>query len=340
MSTATDIADLKKRMASAESTLKTMATKNVARDSSIASLLATVASLADRIAAVESSTSRPEPVRTVTVVPSGGDDRAAIQAAVDSLAAAGGGVVQLTEGTYLLSAGVTVNADCGANVDIKSGVSIVGAGTDKTVIRPTVNGRHPFAASQQSGVGVRDLSIVGAGGSAMQDGVKFYCCDEVTVARVDASGLYIGLALYGCRRSTVTACHVHDCRMGIVPAESRLGMQSTADVVVRDCTVLACSEYGFRPSGYAACDGGEVVSRVSGVTIIDCTADACACGLLARYATALNVVRFKATSYGWGGIFLNGVTDSTFSACEPAPYISTSAEDVADYGASSGIKVS
>lgn len=273
----------------------------------------------------------------IEVAPTGGNDVAAVQAAVDTLAAKGGGTVRLAAGTYSFTGGRSVNPDCGANIDLRSGVYIEGAGVGLTVIKPQSAGRHPFAASRQSDIGISGLSIQGNGESAAQDGCKFYCCDRVSVRNVEASNLYIGLALYGCRDSIITQSTVHDCGMGIVPSESRLGYQPTANVTVSQCRVWSCRT-GYRPQGYAPGEGGDVVSRVSEVTLSDCSAERCNAGFLVRYARRITMLRCTSSNPGWTNIWLAGVQGATLSGCT-TPVISTDSGDLSTYGPCSDIIV-
>ena len=282
----------------------------------------------------------PEPPsgNVITVAPTSGDAQPAIQAAVDSLAAKGGGIVRLLAGTYTLSAGKSVNSDCGANVNVRSGVHIIGAGVGKTIIKPQVADRHPFAAYQQTDIGISDLTVIGRGSGVSIDGCKFYSSSAVTVRNVEAYNLYIGLALYGCLDSVMSDCYAHDCGIGIAPSEPARHFQATRNVTIERCRAMRCGT-GFRPAGYAPGEGGDVVSRVSDVSLIDCVADTCSgFGFLYRYAQRLAVTNCVALNCQRGH-FINGVLDSTFKGCTPRPTISTSASDVQRYGASAGVVI-
>lgn len=280
----------------------------------------------------------PPPSNIITVAPVSGDAQPVIQAAVDSLAAKGGGIVQLTAGTYALTAGRAVNPNCGANVNVRSGVHIVGAGIGKTIVKPQTPDRHPFASYLQTDMGISDMTIIGNGQSAAQDGCKFYDSSQVTVHNIEVSNIYIGLALYGCRDSVVSDCYVHDCGMGIAPSEPNRFCQPTFNVTVERCRAVKCGT-GFRASGYAPGEDSDAVSRVSDVTLTDCVAENCSgFGYLYRYAQRLTVTRCAALNMPRGH-FLNGVLDSVFTGCTPRPTISTSKEDVSRYGASVGVVI-
>ena len=66
--------------------------------------------------------------------PSGGDDRSAIQTALDAASSAGGGTVQLARGTYLLA---TKNGADGTKhaLEIKSNTRLIGAGIGATIVK-------------------------------------------------------------------------------------------------------------------------------------------------------------------------------------------------------------
>ncbi|BCW36082.1 hypothetical protein StoSoilA2_21380 [Arthrobacter sp. StoSoilA2] len=88
----------------------------------------------------------------LTVAPGG-----SIQAAIDSLAAQGGGVVRLTEGVYTV----------GTRINLKNLITLVGAGRDYTVIQYEGTGTA-IGTTQRilSDVVVKDLTLKGDRGSA------------------------------------------------------------------------------------------------------------------------------------------------------------------------------
>ena len=93
------------------------------------------------------------------------DDTAAIQAALDAAEAAGGAVVRLEAGTYVVSGSGKASAGC---LQIGSNVVLAGDGQDETVIkladgsRGDITGIIRTPSSQVTGnVAIRDMTIDG-----------------------------------------------------------------------------------------------------------------------------------------------------------------------------------
>jgi hypothetical protein len=127
------------------------------------------------------------------------DDTAAIQAALDAVGAAGGGVVYVPAGTYLISSDLT----------IPDKVFLVGAGPQATVIKladgsntdllksedfDTLTGTNESAPP--SFVGVMNLRIDGnktnnpTGGTGLQTYVRALFIDRLIITDCDSNGLY------------------------------------------------------------------------------------------------------------------------------------------------------
>jgi parallel beta-helix repeat protein len=221
------------------------------------------------------------------------DDAAAVQRAVDACAAAGGGTVYMPAGTYRLYGGRGINPDCGANIELKNGVHIRGAGPGRTVVRATRSDYHPFAATQKTNIGVSNLEIYATAGRI--DGCKMYACRNVTIDNVTAHDLYIGLALYSCSDSTVSNCTAYDCSgFGITVGESELHLQiggvdqDTDNVIVRDCLAYSCGTSALRCAGYPPAASTDP-RRVSSVTWQNCTGRDSYDGLFMSYASDITV---------------------------------------------------
>jgi hypothetical protein len=94
------------------------------------------------------------------------DDTAAIQSAIDMLAATGGGVLQLPSGTCRLASSLT----------LKSRVVLQGAGKDSTVIRYEAN--YPIWGRTLDLVGVRELTLMNTRGQIesplLQDSTRIF----------------------------------------------------------------------------------------------------------------------------------------------------------------------
>ncbi|MCX4608725.1 right-handed parallel beta-helix repeat-containing protein [Streptomyces mirabilis] len=81
------------------------------------------------------------------------DDTAAIQAAIDAVSTAGGGVVYLPRGTYKLTDALT----------LKSNVALQGDGIAATVLTQTATNKHGIKGSNLELVSIRDLMVDGPG---------------------------------------------------------------------------------------------------------------------------------------------------------------------------------
>lgn len=105
----------------------------------------------------------------------GANDDTEIQAAIDNVAAIGGGVVQLTPGTFVV----------GLFITIKENVTLRGVGAGTVVRRSTTNGSTIIDMSSYSHSSLTDICIDGTG----------YTYTEATIALINGSG------------STGTFCH-------------------------------------------------------------------------------------------------------------------------------------
>jgi parallel beta-helix repeat protein len=134
------------------------------------------------------------------------NDRVAIQNAINACEAAGGGVVLIPRGTYLVSGGILL-------VD-SDNVTVQGVGRSATILKTTTN--HAVIEFEScSGVAVRDLQVLGDGDAAKgsQFGVWFDYVTNGLVHNVWAKELgYDGIVLLrGCNYCTVSNCLVTDC---------------------------------------------------------------------------------------------------------------------------------
>lgn len=127
------------------------------------------------------------------------DDRVAIQAALTAANAAGGGVVFLPTGTYIVSvAAHPSNANHFAGLLIGSNVSLVGAGRDATTIKlkasqtgGSASGNssviYNLSLSGNANIRISDLTIDGNNvnqSTAVHNGITLYVCQDCIVERV------------------------------------------------------------------------------------------------------------------------------------------------------------
>jgi hypothetical protein len=194
------------------------------------------------------------------------DDAASVQKAVDACYAAGGGIVYMPAGTYLVYYAQPANSDCSGNILLRSGVTLCGAGATSTIIKGTRPLGNIIAASQKTNIGVRDLSVYSGISSPNFNGVKFYACTNASVENVVAHDLYIGIALYSCIDSNVKDSTAYNCSgVGITASTSYLPLQVGSNNVVSGCEAYGCfdgmSAAGYSPAApYRRCIGTSFVS--------------------------------------------------------------------------------
>jgi hypothetical protein len=182
------------------------------------------------------------------------DDAPAIRKAINAAFGAGGGIVYLPTGTYRMASCLPSAADYipGAeggnlelgtfNVIVRDHVHIAGDGIGKTIVVGAMANAHPFGGDHNHDIGVADMSIKGAASSV--DGTKFMQCDGVTIENVDASNLYIGLALYSCTNSIIRKSKASGCSgfgFGIGEADTLGYSGRTDNVLLEDCVAANCA---------------------------------------------------------------------------------------------------
>ena len=132
---------------------------------------------------------------SVVIEPKSGDQTAQIQAALDSVAAAGGGVVKLDSGTFQISPGLS----------IQSNVVLRGAGTGGTVLSlKSLVAKESPVISLGKGTS-KDKATIGKK-TSITDSYVGIGASSFTVA--DASGFSVGQKVYVQR--AITAAWVRD----------------------------------------------------------------------------------------------------------------------------------
>lgn len=132
-------------------------------------------------------------------VPLGGN----IQHAIDSVATAGGGTVNLASGTYTIT----------ATLKIKSGVTLSGVGTPNTTITGGNFNIIENATEGLSNVTIQNLKITGTKsincyGILIQAGTNFH--HNVIVQNVQITSVGMGAHFKRVIGLTVTNCNIHD----------------------------------------------------------------------------------------------------------------------------------
>lgn len=153
-------------------------------------------------------------------------DWAAITAAITAAKAAGGGVVYLPTGTYLVNVALTVDGD---------NVTIQGAGRSATIIK-TVSNQPVISVSAATGVTVRDLQVLGDADAlkTSQRGVQFVNVTDGLVHNVWAKNLgYDGILLLTDNiNCTVSNCRVSGCQDDSINIGGDAGGTGTTGTVV------------------------------------------------------------------------------------------------------------
>ena len=281
------------------------------------------------------------------------DDADAVRAACLAAARAGGGKVYLPPGTYrFLSVAPPSDGVEGGqlpattfNVEIPSGVSVVGAGIAKTTVIAARSDAHPFGADHHDHVGLSHLSITAAAGASNVDGAKFMQCDRVSIHHVQAKRLYIGLALYSCSNSTISKSSAEDCSaFGFCSGEADvLGYSGrTQNVVIADCRGRG-SYINFRVRGTMKSVSAPYTLRPDaplrnrGTTLFAClSSNADEAGYHLSYAEDAFVSFCKDDKTNWQGIVATGVVDSMFVACTPKVTQVSQSAPPSGYGPCSG----
>ncbi len=118
------------------------------------------------------------------------DDTLAITSAISAAQGAGGGVVYLPQGDYLISSTLTIT---------KGGTQIVGSGQNATRIKPSSSflTGDVIAFSSMTGGSVRMLTIVGAAARTSGAAIHMATANEIYVQDVDLTNMYVGCQIDG-----------------------------------------------------------------------------------------------------------------------------------------------
>lgn len=228
------------------------------------------------------------------------DDTAHIQAAVDACYAAGGGTVYIPAGTYSMRNGhIFGGSESTGCVELRSGVTIQGAGSGSTVIKDTKANSSAFVAHDAERIGVSDLAgytTVTTGSSGL---IKFYKCSNAVVDSLIAHDWDGAIDLIGCSDCLVSNMLAYDIdTLGFCAMESPLELTQSDNVVFSDCEAFNCGVAAFRVTGtrpewpypsplnnfsLIRCNGhdsntGFYISHASNGTLVDCIGADSVCG--------------------------------------------------------------
>jgi len=189
----------------------------------------------------------------------GVSDEAQLQEALSAIAAAGGGLLLLSEGTFTVNGGLTI----GISVHIR------GAGIGATVIKVDAAASTDFAilsAINKTEISVAELSIDGTGGSVAQNhtGILIDTCSEVTIHDVQVfqiaydSGLYTGGNGAGVNIDDSTQVTLSRCTIKNNGGIGVIVSGASHSVIIDACNLQTNVVYGAFLTGY----GGVVSSCV------------------------------------------------------------------------------
>src|SRR5262249_21571869 len=141
------------------------------------------------------------------------NDTIAVQAAIDALAASGGGRLFFPQGYYVCSGGLTVNtSEC---------IELVGEGFQNTIIMTGPSNSVKLVYMDGGRHGLRDLSIGGAGAQTTY-------VPTVSIASIAGShhAVHFGPSAVDC---IIDRCYVTGGFYGV--------LNESADLTVSDCTI-------------------------------------------------------------------------------------------------------
>ncbi len=176
------------------------------------------------------------------------DDRAAIQAAIDAANAAGGGIVFLPPGNYLIASSAIL---------VKSNVLLAGSGWGCKITQASNNPCVQFNTAATK-VGVRDLQVVGTNNGAHTANYGVY---GDTITDVAVENVYASLCERGIVFTGSTAIRIDGCRVvgGRTSANGTIDLNACFELLVAGCHVSATT---------GSCHGIDVRGQSGEVRII------------------------------------------------------------------------
>ncbi len=304
-----------------------------------------------------SPTPAPTPAPTVTPTPTNGpagafnvmdygahadgvtDDVASIQAAIDACSAAGGGLVYMPAGTYVVDMGHGFTPWDGGCIELRHGVHLLGAGSASTVINCTCSkGASIICAKNQTNIGVEGLTAYHSGSNGQADGIKFYECANVRINDVTLHHSYSGTNFLSCSNVLVENSLSYDHQnAGWAVFEQTHDSTHGNNVVFTNCEAYDCVT-GFRLGGLTDYDYPTMAWRIDNSSFLDCHAHDCTIGFMASWASDVTMTNCAASNIGGDSVQIAGVETAHLRNCPKAHIIdSGDGEMWTHYGASSGI---
>lgn len=245
------------------------------------------------------------------------NDSAAIQAAINAANTAGGGVVYFPPGTYRI----------GTRLELKSGVSLVGAGREYTTLR-AMSGLSTAVIVGLSGAAVTNLAIRGltingdyTSTAINMNGIQItngsnIVIDECAVTNVANTGIVL---------TTCTSCTVTDSRVSYTGgAQAGVGfgvlLSGGANSKVHDCHFIACN--GMNIGGNTNALNASIVGNICDhtgtprTTVSGAGQNPAVSGTLTVVSTSGFPAEGTLTVAGIVGVVsYTGLTATTFTGC-------------------------
>ncbi len=254
---------------------------------------------------------------SITVLPSGIDDVAQINAAIQKVFAQGGGEVRLVAGEYWLKSKGAIVANKGA-IQLESGVAIRGAGKGLTIVKchaDLVKDTPMVRAMSKDKVGVHDLTLDGnrtnrptviADDLAEDEGISFVSCTNTRISWCEITDVgQDAVDTDDCDGQVFENNYTHDVWGN---AYHMAGTNGAKNVIVRDCVIDNASQ-GRGPS--ALTTAGALAVCGDNVLVDNCTIKNSYRGIFhTKNATNARFTRLKMSGNTKEDIFSENMTTS------------------------------
>lgn len=242
------------------------------------------------------------------------DDTAAIQTAIDAAASAGGGIVFFPQGVYRVSTNANIlYVNSGGCLEIKTGVSLRGAGINASIIRADATQQNIILGGAANHISIHDLSIWGEFTTSQEntDCIKLLDCSNIDLYNVYCYGMRIGFQIYGIVDGATAATDISlvGCRTSNQAVETANSYDPRGFSVIGanrvnlvNCNAISAGVNG-NGRGFVIDQNG---SHRSDVNLVNCKSISCDQGLVAANSE-INVLNFQAVD--------SFTRDTTISGC-------------------------
>ncbi len=288
-------------------------------------------------------------------------DDVQIQAAIDAVTAAGGGVVFIRKGTYVLS----------TTVYMRASITLMGAGQNVTILQAKAAWTDNLAmietANSPTYCIIRSLTLDGNKANQTtqdQDGIGLYSGSGHKVLDVDIknlnrnSGDWAGIYITA-QRCVIERCRVYDCEThGIYVGSGKamidncylfsnfIGIEiNSSEAYITNCDIESSTSHGLYVTDSYVKVSNVGSSSNGGVGFYNLTADGCsfnACTAISNTSFGFQIdvgnsvfTGCKAISNGNSGFYSFG-TNNTFSGCMAQSNLVSGFQIAGNYNAVSG----